>query len=1170
MSFHPRQFLLVIRLHPAIAPRAALLAALLICAAAFPASLHAGAKTWTGAVSDSFNNSGNWSDGTPVAGDDLVFPASATRFAATNDFSPNREFRSLMFQGSTYVIGGNTIQLTAGISSTNNSGANTINADVDVRASHSWEVTGPTASLDINGNINLNAGTLTVSAAPGELSFSGIVSGSGNLVKLNPGTLRLDGLSPNTYTGFTQCDGGTLELSKPPGVTAIPGALTVGDGNGLVGTDVLRLLAAEQIPDTSDVTVKHPALLDLAGHHEHIRALTMQGGTIDTGAGKLFLGGNLTTLSDPNGAVISGHLSLGGETRTFQVNAGPPAADLRINAIISSDNLIPLASSGFIKTGGGSLFLAGTNTYNGTTTINAGQVAALTASAFGAVSTPLGEPAGVVVNNATGNLFLSNVQVTGESLTINSANPGGAFNASGASSWTGDILLTADTFIGSSGTLQLPGQITGPGGFTKISSGTLTLGGTAANTYTGTTTVRDGTLLLDKDPATATDGALSGPLVIGEDELPENTDVVRWLRASQVPDDTDITLNASGLADLNGFGENVRHLVFNGGDLAAPSPGSILPTGDLTVNRNLNSQAILSGHMSVLSNPVIHATGHFFSPDLRIDALLHGAGGFTKNGAGEVSLTAANTYTGPTVVNDGFLMVDHSSALGTSAGGTFVSSGAVLALRFGVTVTGESLTLAGPGRSIFGALSSSLGSNVWTGGITLSGDATVAVAEGDSLDLSGAIGGDFHLTRTGPGTLLFSGGSANAFQNMIVHAGTLELNRTAPNGAFLGSLTIGDGSGTDTVLLLADDQIPDTAGVTMSGGAEFDINDQSETTGAISGSGLISLGAGTLRAGADDGSSTFSGLITGTGPLFKLGTGNWTLEGDNPCTGDITVSAGTLTVNGSQPGSSITVNGTATLMGDGVVKNLQVLGDLRPGTGPAILTTGDLAFTSQGDFFVELNGPTAGPGYDQVKVSGSVTLASAMLHVSIAGGFQPANDSSFTIIDNDGADPVVNTFHDLPEADTLNIAGRPFRISYIGGTGNDVTLTALPLTSIEQWRLLHFGTIDNSGNAADDFDFDNDALQNLLEFAFGLDPKQSSAGQLPAGKIIGDNIVMSFTQPPDVSGITYGAEWSTTLSSDPADWTPVPDSDPGLTEFTFSVPIGSKPRLFMRPTVTNP
>ena len=198
----------------------------------------------------------------------------------------------------------------------------------------------------------------------------------------------------------------------------------------------------------------------------------------------------------------------------------------------------------------------------------------LTDRALGSTVTPLGLSAGTVVNGDNGNLFLSGVQVTNEDLTINSSNPGGAFNASGASVWTGDILLNTDTFIASSGSLLLNGEITGAGGFTKLSGGSLTLGGTNANTYTGTTTVRDGTLFLDKDTTEVIDGAMSGPLVIGEDELPENTDVVRYLRCCQLPDDTDITINASGLLDLNGFGDNVRNIIFNGGDVDAPAPAA--------------------------------------------------------------------------------------------------------------------------------------------------------------------------------------------------------------------------------------------------------------------------------------------------------------------------------------------------------------------------------------------------------------------------------------------------------------------------------------------------------------------------------------------------------------------------------------------------------------------
>src|SRR5207248_8925963 len=122
---------------------------------------------------------------------------------------------------------------------------------------------------------------------------------------------------------------------------------------------------------------KNSGTMDLQGNSDRIASLTMQGGTIDTGAGVLTLGGNLTTLADVNTAFINGHLSLGGVSRTFTVNSGPASTDLRINAVISADVTVLFGTAGFTKTGGGSLFLAGTNTYNGTTTISDGQVVLL-------------------------------------------------------------------------------------------------------------------------------------------------------------------------------------------------------------------------------------------------------------------------------------------------------------------------------------------------------------------------------------------------------------------------------------------------------------------------------------------------------------------------------------------------------------------------------------------------------------------------------------------------------------------------------------------------------------------------------------------------------------------------------------------------------------------------
>lgn len=242
-------------------------------------------KLWNGSVNGNWSTPGNWvGNVAPVAGDELVFQGPpVTRLLVTNDFSPNRAFTSLTFQGSNYFVRGNSLLLSNGITSVNAVGANHIDADVNVRGSQFWEATGSLGVLDVNGDINLNANTLTVRANTGDFFFSGIISGAGNLVKTNVGTLRLDGAGNNTYAGFTRFDGGVLELAKfqvvptPATFTVIPGDLTVGDGNALPQTDVLRLLADDQIADSSDVTVKNSGLFDLNNHSDRIGSLTLQG-----------------------------------------------------------------------------------------------------------------------------------------------------------------------------------------------------------------------------------------------------------------------------------------------------------------------------------------------------------------------------------------------------------------------------------------------------------------------------------------------------------------------------------------------------------------------------------------------------------------------------------------------------------------------------------------------------------------------------------------------------------------------------------------------------------------------------------------------------------------------------------------------------------------------------
>lgn len=123
------------------------------------------------------------------------------------------------------------------------------------------------------------------------------------------------------------------------------------------------------------------------------------------------------------------------------------------------------------------------------------------------------------------------------------------------------------------------------------------------------------------------------------------------------------------------------------------------------------------------------------------------------------------------------------------------------------------------------------------------------------------------------------------------------------------------------------------------------------------------------------------------------------------------------------------------------------------------------------------------------------------------------------------------------------------------------------LTIHESWRQTYFGDIANSGDGADLNDFDKDGIPNLLEYAFGLHPKQNSAGMLPRLQKNGSDFGVSFTQSAGVSGITYGAEWSQTLL--PGSWTPVADTGTAQLH-TFNVPIATAGKLFMRLKVSNP
>jgi hypothetical protein len=122
------------------------------------------------------------------------------------------------------------------------------------------------------------------------------------------------------------------------------------------------------------------------------------------------------------------------------------------------------------------------------------------------------------------------------------------------------------------------------------------------------------------------------------------------------------------------------------------------------------------------------------------------------------------------------------------------------------------------------------------------------------------------------------------------------------------------------------------------------------------------------------------------------------------------------------------------------------------------------------------------------------------------------------------------------------------KINYAGGDGNDVVLRmAAAANSYTDWKLLKFGTVENSGNAADTADSDGDGLVNLAEYALGLNPsifESAPGGVALNGSVLEYRYIRSMSARN--SGVVYLAEWSDTLAAN--DW-----STANVTETILSI-----------------
>lgn len=483
-----------------------------------------------------------------------------------------------------------------------------------------------------------------------------------------------------------------------------------------------------------------------------------------------------------------------------------------------------------------------------------------------------------------------------------------------------------------------------------------------------------------------------------------------------------------------------------------------------TIDFQVIDQTITASALPALSGQM-----SFVGASVTLEGALSGAVSFFKQGAGTLTLAGSNTFTGTAIVWSGTLALSGGSAITDTTsievhGGTLriVNAESIYSLvgPGGTVILDANLTIIS-GHSYSGVISGSgdlivassgyqslAGTNTYTGatvvnGGTLSvasdsnlGSGAVTLAEGATLSVTGATTIDNAFSLTGSAT--YASTDDTTLSGVI--SGSGGLNKTEEGILTLSGVNTYGGATTvsaGTLTLSGGAAIADTAAVTVASGATLSLS-ASETVGSIAGAGSISLGAFNVTAGVDNSSTTYSGVISGTGVLTKAGSGTLTLSGTNTYSGLTTVSAGTLVLTGSLTGST-TVAAGATLTGTGTLSALTVDGALAPGASPGVLRTGALAFGATGSLAIELGGATTGQ-FDQLQVTGTVSLNGA-LNVSQYGGYAPTTTTTLVIIDNDADDAVSGSFTGLAEGATVAVGGVNFTLSYVGGTGNDVTLS---------------------------------------------------------------------------------------------------------------------------------
>lgn len=505
-------------------------------------------------------------------------------------------------------------------------------------------------------------------------------------------------------------------------------------------------------------------------------------------------------------------------------------------------------------------------------------------------------------------------------------------------------------------------------------------------------------------------------------------------------------------------------------------------------------------------------------------------------------------------------------ALGTSATLSWVD-GAAAVLSAGADATDCSITVTGTRQ--LSSLSLEEGNATITGDELALTAATNTITVENSLSIANTITGpSAGLAKSGPGTLVLSGENTYGGNTQVLQ-GVLELGSTGrlyQNGPVADAVvTIHTGA----TWRLPDFSEQGTGGLTEDRGRRIIDGGTLEITGNSHSSDrnfTVTATGGTLRYTAPGQTLTLAGNATddlridgpwtidsagdvsitetleGSGSIVKTGAGTLELTSPGAIPGPVHVVQGGLLLNGTLSNSTVEVDSTAILSGQGIITQaLDVSGTLSPGNSIGRIDCGALTLQSGAAIIWQISDWTGTPnlGYDQVTAT-SLDLTSA---TSLGLKLESQSIQNFT--DTAASFVLIETTSGItgfdPEAITLDASGFPEATGHwnVRIDGNQLLLDYTPLTPFETWQLAQFGPdASNPLVAGESADPDSDGLANLLEYALGTSPNLPSVTgiSLDFENVEGSDFLrITIQRNPNATDVSFLVEATSDLTA-PESW----------------------------------